>query len=42
MDFGFTEAQNILRDSVRKLMDKHAPPDYVRRLKASGFKIDAH
>lgn len=32
MDFGFTEEQNILRDSVRKLMDKHAPPDYVRRL----------
>ncbi len=32
MDFGFSEAQNILRDSVRKLMDKHAPPDYVRRL----------
>jgi len=32
MDFGFNEAQNILRDSVRKLMDKHAPPDYVRRL----------
>jgi alkylation response protein AidB-like acyl-CoA dehydrogenase len=32
MEFGFTEAQNILRDSVRKLMDKHAPPDYVRRL----------
>lgn len=32
MEFGFTEAQNILRDSVRKLMDKHAPPEYVRRL----------
>ena len=32
MDFGFSEQQNILRDSVRKLMDKHAPPDYVRRL----------
>ncbi|HTY65714.1 MAG TPA: acyl-CoA dehydrogenase family protein [Alphaproteobacteria bacterium] len=32
MEFGFSEAQNILRDSVRKLMDKHAPPDYVRRL----------
>jgi alkylation response protein AidB-like acyl-CoA dehydrogenase len=32
MEFGFTEAQNILRDSVRKLMDKHAPPDYVRKL----------
>ena len=32
MEFGFSEAQNILRDSVRKLMDRHAPPDYVRRL----------
>jgi alkylation response protein AidB-like acyl-CoA dehydrogenase len=32
MDFGFSEQQNILRDSVRKLMDRHAPPDYVRRL----------
>ncbi|MBV8538367.1 MAG: acyl-CoA dehydrogenase family protein, partial [Alphaproteobacteria bacterium] len=32
MEFGFSEQQNILRDSVRKLMDKHAPPEYVRRL----------
>ncbi|MDE2230292.1 MAG: acyl-CoA/acyl-ACP dehydrogenase [Alphaproteobacteria bacterium] len=32
MDFAFTEEQQILRDSVRKLMDRHAPPDYVRRL----------
>jgi alkylation response protein AidB-like acyl-CoA dehydrogenase len=32
MDFGFSEEQNILRDSVRKLMDKHAPPEYVRKL----------
>ena len=32
MDFGFTEEQKLLRDSVRKLMDKHAPPDYIRRL----------
>ena len=32
MDFGFTEEQKMLRDSVRKLMDKHAPPDYIRRL----------
>lgn len=31
MDFGFTEEQRLLRDSVRKLMQKHAPPDYVRR-----------
>jgi alkylation response protein AidB-like acyl-CoA dehydrogenase len=32
MDFGFTEEQTLLRDSVRKLMQKHAPPDYVRRM----------
>jgi len=32
MDFGFSEEQNILRDSVRKLMDRHAPPDYMRKL----------
>jgi alkylation response protein AidB-like acyl-CoA dehydrogenase len=31
MDFGFTEEQRLLRESVRKLMQKHAPPDYVRR-----------
>jgi len=31
MDFAFTEEQQMLRDSVRKLMQKHAPPDYVRR-----------
>jgi len=32
MDFGFTEEQMMLRDSVKKLMDKHAPPEYIRRL----------
>ena len=31
MDFGFTEEQNLLRESVRKLMQKHAPPEYVRQ-----------
>lgn len=31
-DFGFTEEQRLLRDSVRKLMDRHAPPDTVARL----------
>jgi alkylation response protein AidB-like acyl-CoA dehydrogenase len=31
MDFGFTEEQRLLRDSVRKLLQKHAPPDYVRQ-----------
>ena len=30
MDFSFTEEQRLLRESVRKLMAKHAPPDYVR------------
>ena len=30
MDFSFTEEQNLLRESVRKLMQKHAPPEYVR------------
>jgi len=32
MDFGFTEEQNMLRDSVSKLMDKHATADHIRRL----------
>ena len=32
MDFGFTEEQRLLRDSVRKLMERHAPPETVRRL----------
>jgi alkylation response protein AidB-like acyl-CoA dehydrogenase len=32
MDFNFTDEQNLLRDSVRKLMDQHAPPEYIRRL----------
>jgi alkylation response protein AidB-like acyl-CoA dehydrogenase len=31
MDFGFSEEQRMLRDSVRKLLQKHAPPDYVRK-----------
>jgi alkylation response protein AidB-like acyl-CoA dehydrogenase len=32
MDFSFTDEQNMLRDSVRKLMEKHATPDYIRQL----------
>jgi alkylation response protein AidB-like acyl-CoA dehydrogenase len=32
VDFSFSEEQIILRDSVRKLMDRIATPDYVRRL----------
>ena len=32
MDFSFSEEQRLLRDNVRKLMEKHAPPEEVRRL----------
>ncbi|OFZ87194.1 MAG: hypothetical protein A2V78_04245 [Betaproteobacteria bacterium RBG_16_64_18] len=32
MDFSFSDEQNILRDSVRRMMDKLATPEYVRRL----------
>lgn len=32
MDFSFSEEQNLLRANVRKLMDRHAPPDVVARL----------
>jgi alkylation response protein AidB-like acyl-CoA dehydrogenase len=32
MDFSLTEEQTLLRDTVRKLMDRVATPDYVRRL----------
>lgn len=31
MDFGFTEEQRMLRESVRTLMDRHAPPEMVAR-----------
>jgi alkylation response protein AidB-like acyl-CoA dehydrogenase len=31
VDFAWTEEQEILRQSVRTLMRRHAPPDYVRR-----------
>jgi alkylation response protein AidB-like acyl-CoA dehydrogenase len=31
MDFSFTEEQRLLRETVRKLMQKHAPPEYVRQ-----------
>jgi alkylation response protein AidB-like acyl-CoA dehydrogenase len=31
MDFSFTEEQRMLRESVRKLVQKHAPPEYVRK-----------
>jgi alkylation response protein AidB-like acyl-CoA dehydrogenase len=32
VDFSFTEEQVLLRDSVRKLMDRVATPDYVARV----------
>jgi alkylation response protein AidB-like acyl-CoA dehydrogenase len=31
VDFAFSDEQIILRDSVRKMMDRIATPDYVRR-----------
>ncbi|MBX9757652.1 MAG: acyl-CoA/acyl-ACP dehydrogenase [Beijerinckiaceae bacterium] len=30
MDFSFTEEQDLLRESVRRLMERHAPPHIVR------------
>ncbi|OGA37327.1 MAG: hypothetical protein A3G80_11660 [Betaproteobacteria bacterium RIFCSPLOWO2_12_FULL_62_13b] len=32
MDFEFTQEQDMLRDSVRKIMDRLATPQYIRRL----------
>ncbi len=32
MDFGFSEEQNLLRESVRRMMDRAATPEYIRRL----------
>jgi len=32
MDFEFTQEQNMLRDSVRRMMDRIATPEYIRRL----------
>jgi alkylation response protein AidB-like acyl-CoA dehydrogenase len=32
MDFSLTEEQRMLRDSIRKLMQRIATPDYLRRL----------
>jgi len=32
MDFAFTEEQNLLRESVRKMMDRVATPEYIRGL----------
>jgi alkylation response protein AidB-like acyl-CoA dehydrogenase len=41
MDFGFSEEQVLLRDSVRKLMARHATPEYVRRLDRESAYPDA-
>jgi len=30
MDFDFTEEQNMLRDSVRKMLDRIATPEYIK------------
>ncbi len=32
MDFSFSEEQELMRGTVRKLMDEHASPEYLRRL----------
>lgn len=32
MDFNFTDDQILMRESVRKLMAQHAPPEYIQRL----------
>jgi alkylation response protein AidB-like acyl-CoA dehydrogenase len=32
MDFAYTDEENALRDSVRRMMDRIATPEYVRRL----------
>jgi alkylation response protein AidB-like acyl-CoA dehydrogenase len=32
MDFSFTDEQKILRDNVRRMMDRVATPDYIRAL----------
>ncbi|MDP1532946.1 MAG: acyl-CoA dehydrogenase family protein, partial [Rubrivivax sp.] len=34
MDFTFTEEQNLLRDSVRAMLNRVATPEYIRRCDA--------
>ena len=41
MDFDFTEAQVLLRESVARLLERHAPPETVRRLDREGRYPDA-
>lgn len=43
MDLGFSEEQRLLRDSVRRLMDRHAPPEMVARHDREGsYPYDLH
>jgi len=43
MDFSFTEEQNLLRESVSKLMDRHAPVEYIRKLdKEQGYPYELY
>ena len=43
MDFSFSEEQKMLRDSVRKLMDKHAPAAMVAEHDQAGtYPYDLH
>jgi len=30
MDFEFSQEQDMLRDSVRRMMDRFATPEYIR------------
>ena len=41
MDFSFTEQQNILRDSVRKMLDRVATPEYIATLPVKLWKLAA-
>jgi alkylation response protein AidB-like acyl-CoA dehydrogenase len=36
MDFSFTEQQNLLRDSVRKMLDRVATPEYIKETDVNG------
>jgi alkylation response protein AidB-like acyl-CoA dehydrogenase len=43
VDFSFTDEQNLLRESVRKLMERHAPPALIREHdRAQTFPYDLY
>lgn len=43
MDFGLTDEQVILQESVRRMMDRHATPEYIRRLdRAQAYPYDLY